>query len=215
MLCCTLAAELLLPSLWGNPPKGKGVTVLYTLTQMFQQIRAFLFHRTCREVTRDWALEQLERILVSAHFRTSKRCSQFLRYVVEHAGNDPVELKELTLGVEAFGRDAHYDTHQDPVVRITAGEVRKRLAQYYQESGHEGELRITLPPGSYVPEFHQPAPQVEPEPVVLTEVVQPVVDSKSNPRAWMLGVAAVAAVVLAGSVWLLHPTLRMQRRRTI
>src|SRR5687767_7680735 len=90
--------------------------------------------------SRDAAMIQLERIVTSAHFRSSKRCSLFLRYVVEHARNNDFErLKERTIGVEVFDRAPHYDTNQDPVVRIAAGEVRKRLAQYYQEPGHDEE----------------------------------------------------------------------------
>jgi len=78
--------------------------------------------------------------------------------VVEQASESRFEsLKERTLGVEVFGRDPQYDTNQDPVVRAAAGEVRKRLAQYYLEPGHEAELRISLPAGSYVPEAHPPA----------------------------------------------------------
>lgn len=92
-----------------------------------------------------------------------------LRYVVEHAlSGDTGQLKERTLGIEVFGRDPHYDTTLDPVVRTTAGEIRKRIAQYYHQSGREGELRIDLPAGSYVPEFHLPAKtiaMVEPAPV--------------------------------------------------
>src|SRR5262249_24830030 len=80
-----------------------------------------------------------------------------LRYVVErtldgHHG----ELKERTLGIEVFGRQPDYDTNLDPVVRTTAAEIRKRLAQYYQDPLHEFELRIDLPLGSYVGTF-QPA----------------------------------------------------------
>ena len=73
-------------------------------------------------------------------------------------------LKERNLGVEIFGRPADYDTNADPIVRVTAGEVRKRIAQYYQASGHEDELRIELPLGSYVPHFypsHHTAPPLE------------------------------------------------------
>lgn len=107
------------------------------------------------EVTRQTALLQLDKVLNSPQFRSSKRCSHFLRYVVEHAAeNHPESLKERSLGVEVFGRDPSYDTSQDPVVRSTAGEVRKRLAQYYLESGHQDEIRISLPPGSYNPEIH-------------------------------------------------------------
>jgi len=47
-------------------------------------------------------------------------------------------------------------------VRLCAGEVRKRLAQYYQSPAHGGELRIELNPGSYVPVFLLPAPDPPP-----------------------------------------------------
>jgi len=62
-------------------------------------------------------------------------------------------LKERSLGVDVFGRDPSYDTNLDPVVRTSACEVRKRIAQYYHEAGHEAEIRIDLPHGSYVPDF--------------------------------------------------------------
>ena len=50
----------------------------------------------------------------------------------------PEDLKERTIGIEVFGRAADYDTNLDHVVRSVAGEVRRRLAQYYMESGREG-----------------------------------------------------------------------------
>ena len=77
---------------------------------------------------------QLERILLSTPFRSSKRYPAFLRYVVEQELNGASsELKERTIAIEVFGKDPYYDPGADPVVRISAGEVRKRLAQYYQE----------------------------------------------------------------------------------
>ena len=63
------------------------------------------------------------------------------------------DLKERTLGAEVFGRDPRYDTNADPVVRVSAGEVRKRIAQYYHENGHASRVQIELPLGSYAPEF--------------------------------------------------------------
>jgi hypothetical protein len=99
-------------------------------------------------------LEQLERIVRSKHFRNSKRYPSFLRFVVEQTLAGKTEaLKERILGVDVFGRPSHYDTNDDPIVRVTAGEVRKRIAQYYQEPGHEEELRIDVPLGSYLPHF--------------------------------------------------------------
>jgi hypothetical protein len=101
---------------------------------------------------------QLERLLADPHFSNSRRFPSFLRYIVNatingHAGL----LKERTIGIEIFGKDADYDTAIEPIVRVTAAEIRKRIAQYYQDSGHEHELRLSLAPGSYIPQFHLPS----------------------------------------------------------
>ena len=129
-------------------------------------------------------LEQAERVLGSQHFRSSRRCSAFLRYVVRQTcERHPEMLKERTLGVEVFSRDPHYDTNQDPVVRSTAGEVRKRLAQYYLEPAHARELRINLPSGTYVAGFAEPDGGRSP---------------RRWPRTWVLApVAGLAAVVVS------------------
>jgi len=100
---------------------------------------------------------QLERLLSSPVFQSSRRCQALLRHITERAlAGDTSSLKERTLGIEVFGRPPDYDTNADPVVRGTAGEVRKKLAQYYQDPTRHGEPRIALHPGSYVPEFHSP-----------------------------------------------------------
>jgi hypothetical protein len=102
--------------------------------------------------------EQVGRVLASSLFRNSRRIPNLLKYTVEKAlrGEVGENLKERTLGVEVFGRAPDYDTAQDPVVRMTAVEIRKRLAQYYRVEAHEQEIRICFPAGSYVPEFHAP-----------------------------------------------------------
>src|SRR5277367_885476 len=113
------------------------------------------------EVTSNAALvrEQLNRLLAHPLFTNSKRYPVLLAYTVEQAllGNAG-ELKERTIGVEAFGREPSYDVNLDPVVRTTAAEVRKRLIQYYYSPDHAGELIIELPLGSYVPLFRESSP---------------------------------------------------------
>src|SRR5579872_5683407 len=98
--------------------------------------------------------EQLQKLLTHPLFANSKRYPALLAYVVEQTllGNAG-ELKERSIGIEVFGRTPSYDANADPVVRITAGEVRKRLSQYYYDSTHDGELVIELPIGSYIPVF--------------------------------------------------------------
>jgi hypothetical protein len=108
---------------------------------------------------------ELDRVLNSHHFRGSRRCQNLLRHITQQtlAGNTQ-GLKERSLGVDVFERPPDYDTGQDPVVRATAAEIRKRLAQYYQEGGGLA-ARIDLQPGSYVAELHPAA-----EPVVSTDL---------------------------------------------
>jgi hypothetical protein len=118
--------------------------------------------RQGREPSRAELLDQLERIVSSNHFRNSKRYPSFLRFIVERTVEENTEvLKERNLGTEVFGRPSDYDTSADPIVRVTAGEVRKRIAQYYQTAGHEHELRIELPLGSYVPHFYSVSHPIE------------------------------------------------------
>jgi len=138
----------------------------------------------------------MERILASRHFRNSKRAPSLLRYSIERSlkGNHE-HLKERTVGIEAFGRNADYDTNVDPVVRMAAVEVRKRLAQYYEDPEHETEIRIDFPPGSYVPEFRT-RPTTDLPPVEALRSPLPATDEVSAPRS-RLGLIAFA--LLAGS----------------
>lgn len=97
----------------------------------------------------------VEDLLQSPLFRNSKRYPRFLRKIVECViTGDLDELKERSLGLSVFDRSPDYDTGADPIVRITAGEVRRRLAQFYQEHAQEQTVQIFLPLGSYVPELH-------------------------------------------------------------
>jgi len=107
---------------------------------------------------------QLSKILVSPHFRNSKRSQSLLRHVVEaQLAGEADSLKERCIGAAVFSRPTAYDTAQDPIVRNAAIDVRKRLALYYLEPQHSSELRIELPTGSYQPVFipETPADGVE------------------------------------------------------
>jgi hypothetical protein len=161
--------------------------------------------------------QQLERVLASPLFRNSKRYPALLRFVVEQSldGNED-QLKERLLGINVFHRQPDYDTNQDTIVRLTAAEVRKRIAQYYQQPEHKGELRIHLNSGSYVPHFtpveelapvsqradYLPTPENGPvivPPVVFDQQAGP---AKPNRRPWFW--AGVATVVVITAWLLIH-----------
>jgi hypothetical protein len=146
--------------------------------------------------------EQLERILSSLVFRNSKRNSSLLRHAVERAlEGRPEDLKERTIGVDVFGRPADYDTNSDHIVRSVAGDVRRRLAQYYMEPGRETELRIDLQTGSYVPQFRWPSPSFVPAEVDgasrTLENVPVVARTPARRRAWPAIGIALPALTLA------------------
>lgn len=153
---------------------------------------------------------QLERLLAHPLFSNSKRYPALLAHTVEQTlqGNAS-DLKERSIGIDVFNRPPTYDANADPVVRITAGEVRKRLVQYYYDSAHDGELVIELPIGSYVPIFHPPTPSLaEAElpafvsPPEVPSFVVPVAHTSSSSqgfsrrRMMLLGAMTVTACVV-------------------
>lgn len=152
------------------------------------------------DLPRTEILAELARILESHHFSASRKCSRFLRHIVEAAVDGRFDcLKERTLGVDVFEREPHYDTNQDPIVRGTAGEVRKRLAQYYLEGG-PCKLRFTLPPGSYIPEVHPVSPPILSPPPSAAAPAETVLKH----RKWLPLQIAAILVCAAGAVaaWL-------------
>lgn len=123
---------------------------------------------------------QLARMLENHHFCHSHRYPALLKYLVEQTlAGKSAHLKERLLGIEVFHRAPDYDTNTDPVVRVTAAEVRKRIAQYYQEPGHAGEIRIELPIGSYIPRFSKPSasPSRHPSSAETAEIASPTADA--------------------------------------
>lgn len=97
---------------------------------------------------------QLDRILASSFFKNTKRHPHFLRFIIEKTlSGDAHEIKERLIGAAIFDRKASYDLASDPIVRVAAADIRKRLAQYYDQEEPGSNIRISLPIGSYVPHF--------------------------------------------------------------
>jgi hypothetical protein len=142
---------------------------------------------------------QLSAIFESAQFRSSKRCQDLLSFLVEKTleGRQDI-LKERVIGVEVFNRSTDYSPSSDPIVRVSVAEVRKRLAQYYQETPPGTRIpRIRVATGHYVPEFSW----AESSPVEIQ-----ISERAPQRRPWLLWVAIpLLAVFLAGTWFLLRP----------
>jgi adenylate cyclase len=146
----------------------------------------------------------LERVLASRCFEQAGRSSSFLRFVVEQTlAGQGERLKGYTVAVEVFGRPPDFDAQSDPLVRVEAGRLRRRLIEYYADEGRDDPVRIDLPRGSYsvvstlssarsqdVPVASAPA-QGEPHTVS---------DAAENRRRWRrIRSVVVAAVMLVGA----------------
>jgi TolB-like protein/Flp pilus assembly protein TadD len=104
-------------------------------------------------------LEELQRISSSKAFRNAAGQLAFLRYTVEEflQGRGD-QIKEYTIGLEAFHRKESFDPRRDNTVRVKAQKLRWSLAKYYEEEGREDPIHIEFPIGSYKPTFRFSAP---------------------------------------------------------
>jgi tetratricopeptide (TPR) repeat protein len=106
---------------------------------------------------------QLKRILDHQLFRSSHRLSSFITYVVEKTlTGDAGALKEYAIGVEVFARPSSYSPQDDPVVRIMAGRLRSKLAEYYHTAGPADPILIEIPRGGYATRFRFQRAKEEP-----------------------------------------------------
>ena len=165
--------------------------------------------------------KQVDRLLRDPSFNRSKRYPSLLRFVVARSlDGDAESLKERVLGIEVFGKPPDYDSVRDPIVRVTAAEIRKRMVHYYSDPSHQDELRLSLRPGSYIPQFTPPSGWLEnraisdeildaktieaaaPSEPEISQTVVPVVFAAPEPRRslnlrWPLFALAIVSIILA------------------
>jgi hypothetical protein len=144
---------------------------------------------------------ELRRILQSPVFRTSKRSQEFLSYIVSTSLDGRLdELKERVIGIQVFQRLPDYDTGEHSIVRVKANELRKRLAQFYSESGEQSVVRIHLPKGSYTPEYRWTDIEELDAPALVSEQEEPEIQKPTHFLAWTAGGVTLFAV-LSVMIW--------------
>src|SRR5262245_61284021 len=104
--------------------------------------------------TREDVTLVLARLLGSKYFVHAPKKQKFLRLVCDFYLNGRAgELNEYLIGREVFDRDGAYNPAADPIVRVGAHDVRKKLELYYKREGADDEIRLDIPIGSYEPIF--------------------------------------------------------------
>jgi beta-glucanase (GH16 family) len=102
--------------------------------------------------------EELERVLNHPEISRSPSLVRFLSFICnKYFDGETEDIREYTIAVEALGRrESSFDSHIDPIVRVTARSLRKKLWNLYQTEGQSHPLQIVLPLGHYVPQFVRP-----------------------------------------------------------
>ena len=149
-------------------------------------------------------LAQVDRLVNSPLLQRSENLCRLVQYLAGQTLNSPPHHpKEYEIATEALGRARDFDPKLDACVRVLAGRLRSRLAEYYKSTGVRDPIRIDVPKGSYmlsferrtdIPERRSPPAEplsASPEPTALV----------GNQRTVQVLLATLAVVLLAiGSV---------------
>lgn len=107
-------------------------------------------------------LLEVEKLINSHTLHGSESLCKLLRYLADHAIKHPgLALKEYQIATEVFGRPAGFDPHLDSLVRVQAGRLRAKIAEYYASEGSEDTIVVEMPKGTYSLAFHQATPAVK------------------------------------------------------
>ena len=137
---------------------------------------------------------QIDRILNSKTLRSAEGLRRLLKFLADKSlrGED-ADLKEYSIGIDAFGKPTTYDPKDDSIVRTQAGRLRQKLAEYYQIEGKNDPIIVTLPKGKFSLEW-QTRGKV----------------SGSGRRPWLLTACLILVTCLiAMTVWAVYATVAL------
>ena len=153
-------------------------------------------------IGREQCFQQIDKLIKSHSLHTSESLCKLLRYLAEHSLDHPgIALKEYQIATEVLGRPAGFDPQSDSTVRVQAGRLRVKLAEYYAHEGPDDAIVVEIPKGSYALTFHlrpsrggaPPASSPALESGAKTETPPP------SARGWAITVL-VLSVLLTASV---------------
>lgn len=103
----------------------------------------------------DKFLGEIERLVGSDVLHGSESLCKLLRYLARQAVDNPgIPVKEYQIATEVFGRPADFDPQSDSAIRVQAGRLRSKLAEFYASEGADDPVIVELPKGTYALSFH-------------------------------------------------------------
>lgn len=139
---------------------------------------------------------QIEKLLTSHALHGSESLCKLLRYLADHALDHPgAAPKEYQIATEVFGRPSNFDPHLDSTVRVQAGRLRGKLAEYYATEGTEDPVLVDFPRGTYALTFHErPAGAGRNHGSGIHEAAP---DAGRASRTWLVAVILLCAILSA------------------
>lgn len=154
--------------------------------------------------TAEWHLVQ--RIARSPGFHKSALLTSFLLYITEQKLRGRLEeISEFRIGVRALRRSSAYNPGDDNIVRNYARRLRHRLDEYFVQNPDE-RLRVTVPLGTYIPEFEEVKVAVQ-QPVEQVDEKLPATDLDRTPSIepfWLVLGVLVMVLIAVGLGTLVH-----------
>ncbi len=141
---------------------------------------------------------EVERVLRSETFRTSAALRRLLRFLVDKAvAGEADQLKEYSIGVDAFGKPSSYDPRHDAIVRLQVGRLRQKLGEYYRTEGKDDPVVFELPKGRFKLKWEVRTAPLEDDrnSVALSPAPAPDV------RRWRMITLALASGLAIAAIW--------------
>src|SRR3954467_9368996 len=141
-------------------------------------------------IGREQCFQQVEKLTKSHSLHSSESLCRLLRYLAEHSLDHPgVALKEYQIATEVLGRPPGFDPQSDSTVRVQAGRLRVKLAEYYSHEGVSDPILVEIPKGSYALSFHVravPPDASAPAPRIVERKETPASVPPRTGRAWVI-----------------------------
>jgi hypothetical protein len=154
--------------------------------------------------------QHIDNIIKSHSLRGSESLCKLLQYLAKQSIDHPdAPLKEYQIATEVYGRHADFDPQSDSTIRVQAGRLRLKLAEYYAGEGASDPILVKIPKGSYHLIFEPRGNESYPQP---TTVPQPQAPASSPmvetvPAGWRVAAALlmvsliVSLIVLGNLLW--------------
>ena len=153
--------------------------------------------------------QQIDNIIKSHSLRGSESLCKLLQYLAKQSLYHPdAPLKEYQIATEVYGRPTDFDPQSDSTIRVQAGRLRLKLAEYYAGEGAADPILVKIPKGSYHLTFEaRPIELPGPQSVSPREAPASSVVVASVPFGWRVALILLLAgfttslIVLGSLLW--------------